>query len=56
MPVANKLELKTKLLADKKKLMILLDNASDDVNKKHIQDMLDLVNSYIDICIKRNKF
>lgn len=56
MPVANKLELKNKLLADKKKLMIQLDTTSDDVKKAHILTMLDMVNSYIDICIKRNRF
>lgn len=57
MPVANKLELKNKLLADKKKLMIQLDTTSDDdVKKAHILNMLDMVNSYIDICIKRNRF
>ena len=56
MPMANKLELKNKLLADKKMLMIQLDLTSDDVRKKHILEMLELINSYIDICIKRNRF
>lgn len=52
----NKLELKNKLYEDKRKLMILYDAISDPVEKQQIKEELDLINSYIDICLKRNRF
>ena len=52
----NKLELKNKLYEDKKKLMKAYDTAINPVAQAQIKEILDLVNSYIDICIKRNRF
>lgn len=56
MMVENKLELKNKLIKDKKELMLTLEKSTDPVEKTYLQKQLDMVNSYIDICIKRNRF
>lgn len=54
--MGNKLELKNKLIKDKKDLMTKLEISTDPVEKTYLKNQLDMVNSYIDICIKRNRF
>lgn len=53
---AEKVTLKAKLLHDKEELAESYLNSTDEVSKVYIKKMYDLVNSYILICEKRNKF
>lgn len=52
----DKLALKNKLYQDQLKLLEALNQEIDIAKKLVIQEKLDLVNSYILICNKRNKF
>lgn len=52
----DKLALKNKLYQDQLKLLEALNQEVDIAKKLVIQEKLDLVNSYILICNKRNKF
>lgn len=52
----DKLALKNKLYKDRDELSRKLIDTPDIMEKKHIRIAYDLVNSYIEICLKRNKF
>ena len=52
----DKLALKNKLYQDRNDLTQKLFDTPDILEKKHIKMAYDLVNSYIEICLKRNKF
>lgn len=52
----DKLALKNKLYADRQELTQKLFDTPDILEKKYIKMAYDLVNSYIEICLKRNKF
>ena len=52
----DKLALKNKLYQDREELTKQLFDTSDILEKKYIKKAYDLVNSYIEICLKRNKF
>ena len=52
----DKLALKNKLYQDREDLTKQLFDTPDILEKKYIKKMYDLVNSYIEICLKRNKF
>lgn len=52
----DKLALKNKLYKDRDELTQELFASPDLLEKKYIKVAYDLVNSYIEICIKRNKF
>ena len=50
------LALKNKLYEDKIGLLEMIVAETDETKKETLKFALDLVNSYIDICEKRNKF
>lgn len=52
----DKLALKNKLYQDRDELTRQLFDTPDILEKKYIKKAYDLVNSYIEICLKRNKF
>ena len=52
----KKLKLKNKLFSDRDNLLNMFMNEPDVHDKTLIKMAYDLVNSYIDICTKRNKF
>lgn len=52
----DKLALKNKLYQDRDELTKQLFDTPDILEKKYIKKVYDLVNSYIEICLKRNKF
>lgn len=52
----DKLALKNKLYQDREELTKKLFDTPDILEKKYIKQAYDLVNSYIEICLKRNKF
>lgn len=52
----DKLALKNKLYQDRENLTNMLFDTHDLIEKKYIKQAYDLVNSYIEICLKRNKF
>lgn len=52
----DKLALKNKLYADRQELTQRLFDTPDIMEKRFIKQAYDLVNSYIEICLKRNKF
>lgn len=52
----DKLALKNKLYKDRDELTKQLFDTPDILEKKYIKKAYDLVNSYIEICLKRNKF
>ena len=52
----GKLALKSKLYDDQAKLIEKVNNEKNPVLKTLFQEQLNLVNSYIVICKKRNKF
>ncbi len=52
----KKLKLKTKLFSDRNSLLNMFMNETDVHSATLIKMAYDLVNSYIDICTKRNKF
>ena len=52
----DKLALKNKLYQDREELTKQLFDTPDILEKKYIKKAYDLVNSYIEICLKRNKF
>lgn len=52
----DKLALKNKLYQDREELAKQLFDTPDILEKKYIKQAYDLVNSYIEICLKRNKF
>ena len=56
MVTPEKLALKTKLYDDQAKLIGKINEENNPVLKKLYQEQLNLVNSYILICKKRNKF
>lgn len=52
----DKLALKNKLYSDQVKILEEIDKSTDEAVKKQLHEKLDLVNSYILICIRRKKF
>lgn len=52
----DKLALKNKLYSDREELSKKLIDTHDLIEKRYIRIAYDLVNSYIEICLKRNKF
>jgi len=48
--------LKKQLYQDQANLMDAIAKESDSLTKKLLQEALDIVNKYILICVKRNKF
>ena len=52
----DKLALKKKLYQDKEDITRDILDTNDIVEKSIKRQTLDLINSYIEICIKRNKF
>ena len=52
----DKNALKKKLFDDKNKLQEKIINSNDETEKSFLKMMLALVNAYIEICQKRNKF
>ena len=52
----DKLALKNKLYQDREELTKQLFDTPDILEKKYIKKAYDLINSYIEICLKRNKF
>lgn len=52
----DKLLLKTRLYQDRDELAKMLIETQELVYKKVLKEMYDKINSYIEICLKRNRF
>ena len=52
----DKLALKNKLYNDRSEIAQKIIDTDNLIEKKHLRIAYDLINSYIEICLKRKKF